>query len=331
MLPDQIAPWFGNNQPNQSTVFLVALEIFVTEADNIAPMHQVVEPDRGCIEDDPDIGSPCFRLGNVDQDSLGRGFGAGHAIELIDERQFDGAPASGIEEESAEVRVQFTGTGTYLDRSLMDRSGAKGSGQSPGSVRHAGFAEKGNERGIIVSGQLIRIDRAGDQSLLNGTEEHRHAGPIRVVPVDVIEHFLASVDQAVQGADALVAHANPRGAVNLSNAKRSDQALIVNTPIWHATSRSITGQVIEFVDIERAGKCPAQQSVDGREILVAWIDEAGDSIRIDRPLPLEDRSDLIPQNDAPTHRLVGEDRWPEFFNRVGIRVVADVVQERRGR
>ena len=43
------------------------------------------------------------------------------------------------------------------------------------------------------------IDRhAGEDGLLHRPKQHRHAGAVRVVPVDVVEHFLPGVDERVQ-------------------------------------------------------------------------------------------------------------------------------------
>jgi hypothetical protein len=54
-----------------------------------------------------------------------------------------------------------------------------------------------------VVGQFLGGDGAGEDRLLHGAEEHRHAGAVGVVPVDVVEHLLPGVDEGVEGTDAL--------------------------------------------------------------------------------------------------------------------------------
>jgi hypothetical protein len=152
-----------------------------------------------------------------------------------------------------------------------------------------------------------------------------------VVPIDVVEHLLAGVDQRVEGADPLATDRDPprRRPVRrgFHDPEGVDQAGAVDPAVGHVAGAGIARQVVQFVHIERAGKHAPQHPVSRRKVTTAGIDDGGDAGGIDPPGVSQDRRDLRPLDDSGADRLVGHDRRPKLFDRMGERVVADVVEE----
>ena len=84
-------------------------------------------------------------------------------------------------------------------------------------------------------------DCTGEKGLLHGTEEHRHAGAVGVVPVDVVEHLLAGVDQRVKRADAFGPTTIGRTRLLAARSRRRDAERVDQAWRYHAAVRHVAG------------------------------------------------------------------------------------------
>ena len=139
-----------------------------------------------------------------------------------------------------------------------------------------------------MSDQLFRSECTGDEGFLGGAQQHDHAGAVRVMPVDVVEHLLACVDQRVKRTDALFPDGDAQRdfaswLLDPCYGQGIDETCGVDAAIRHVAGPRVARQVIQFVHIERAGKNAAQQSVGRRQIGAIGIDEVSDPTRIDTP------------------------------------------------
>ena len=264
-------------------MLFVALEVVVAEADDLAPGHQGSEADRRRVEADPDVGPPLLRFGDVDQDRLGRDRSPEQVRQPGGQPELDVAAGGRVEVEVAEAGVELDGAGADLDRPLVDPALAEGRGQGARRRRHPLRAEEGEERGVVVVGQFLGGERAGQHRLLHRPQQHRHAGAVGVVPVDVVEHLLAGVDQGVERADALVADDDAGRALDAGDPERVDQAGGVDAAVGDVAGAGVAGQVVELVDVERPGEDAAQDAVGCREVASLGVDDAGDAGGIDAP------------------------------------------------
>ena len=134
------------------------------------------------------------------------------------------------------------------------------------------------------------------------------------------------------GTDALLPDRDAQGHIaprNLDpgNGQRIDEARRVDAAVRHVAGPGVARQVVQLVHIERAGKHPAQQPVGRRQICAVGIDEVGDPPRIDAPRVFQNGGDLRSLDQAPAAAFVRDDRRSQLFDRVGERIVPDVVQQ----
>ena len=79
-------------------------------------------------------------------------------------------------------------------------------------------------------GEVVGRDRAGEQRLLHRPQQHDHAGAVGVVPVDVVEHLLAGVDQRMEWTDPFLVDDDPRSASSISAMISESIRRLVSTP-----------------------------------------------------------------------------------------------------
>ena len=192
------------------------------------------------------------------------------------------------------------------------------------------MAEQREERGVVLRRQCLRVERVSRNRLLDGAQQHRHHRAVRVVPVDVVEHLLARVQQRVERADALVADAQTRAVRVLQDAQRAEQPRHVHAAIGDVAGAGVAREVVELVHVQRATEQPHEQRVAGRERAVAWrIDQIGDA-RWRDAMPVENLRDGAGLDDAAAHDLVRRDGVAQLLDGVREGIVADVVQQRGG-
>src|SRR5215213_315905 len=126
----------GGNDPDQAAVLFVALEVVVSQSNDVAPRHQWFEADRRALEGDPDIRAPALRFGNVDQDRLGRDRFPDLFGQCRGEPRLDVATRQRIEEKIPQSGVQLEGTRSDLDGSLVDLTVAQSARQALRSGGH---------------------------------------------------------------------------------------------------------------------------------------------------------------------------------------------------
>ena len=99
-------------------------------------------------------------------------------------------------------------------------------------------------------------DRLVQDRILHRPQQHRHAGAIGVMPVDVVEHLLPGVDQRVQRAHALGIDGDARFCLGRRGGEdeRGDQPVGIDAAVGHAAGAGIAREIVELVDIERARK-----------------------------------------------------------------------------
>src|SRR6187431_1201940 len=97
-------------------------------------------------------------------------------------------------------------------------------------------------------GERFWRNLASHHGILYGPQEHHHAGPIGVMPIDVVEHLLPGVDQGIERADALVADPDPGKTCPagwLHHSERRNEPARVDAAVGYRTAVSIARQVVE--------------------------------------------------------------------------------------
>src|SRR5215217_2831917 len=120
MVRDFIAERSGRDDADQTAVLLIAFEVDVFQSDHIPPRHDRMKANRRGIESHPDIRPPFFGFWDVDQNRLGRHGAARNGSQPFGQANLYVPPGSGIEVEVAEPAVELGGTGTDLDRLLVE-------------------------------------------------------------------------------------------------------------------------------------------------------------------------------------------------------------------
>ncbi len=130
-----------------------------------------------------------------------------------------------------------------------------------------------------MPGQIVGRNLPGLQRLLHGTQQHRHHRAIRMVPVDVVEHLLAGVQQRVERADPLRSRRGAGRLRRLQQPHRAEQPCQVNAAVGHVAAARVTREIVELIHIEWAAEQPHQQRVARRQWTVARrIDDIGHSL-----------------------------------------------------
>ncbi len=149
-------------------MLLVALKVVVGQSHHIAPRHQRFEADRRALEFDPNIRAPALRFGDVDQDGLGRDGFSNLFGQCFREPRLDGASRELIEEEIPQPGVELECTRPDLNGPLVDVAVAQGPRQAPRGGGHRVGGEARQERVVVMSDQLVRLQCACDEGFLGG-------------------------------------------------------------------------------------------------------------------------------------------------------------------
>ena len=106
--------------------------------------------------------------------------------------------------------------------------------------------------------------------------EHRGRAPHGVVPVDVAVHLVLGEQQRLERAESLFQHADleaPRGRSS-SSTRRGQQPVHVDLAVRHAAHQRVALQVVDLVEVERAGNQPLERAGALRRVISAPIRSA---------------------------------------------------------
>ncbi len=193
-------------------------------------------------------------------------------------------------------------------------------GREPGGV--VGL-HRGGERAIGGVGHARGIELPAGHRRAHGPLEHARGTAHRVVPVDVAVHLVLGEEERFEGRDALLVDTHgPMPCAIGHQAERGQQPIDVDGAVGDATLPRVPREVIDLVEIERAGNEPAQRR---------------DVITLDDPRDLRDEAVAadatqehaeFPFAEAPhAERFVG--REAGLLERMREGIVSDVVEQRR--
>ena len=137
--------------------------------------------------------------------------------------------------------------------------------------------------------------------LVKGTLQHGGGRAHGVVPIHFAEHDVAGKDHHFGGGLALVG--DGQGVAGFVEAEAADEPAAVEVlAVGNAGVEAVAHQIVDFVDIDRAGKDAAEDAV-GRSRHIA-ADKVGDVQRVEPPIVAQHVGHLARGDFARGERLV---------------------------
>ena len=197
------------------------------------------------------------------------------------------------------------------------------------AVRRRPFDPPADERQQLLvawAGEVLGGEQSVVERRLHEAHEGQRRGAHRVVPVDVPVHLVLREEERLQRADSLLAHREfERPPIAFAgDRERRQQPVHVHGPVGHPAEERVAAQVVDLVEVQRAGDQSLQRVSRGA------ADEGRDARGGVGAVPLEDPPDRHRRHEARGDLLVmARDRFrPEFLDRVRKRIVPDVVKKR---
>src|SRR5207253_596580 len=205
-------------------------------------------------------------------------------------------------------------------------------GDVEGPLGEPALAQPQREAGRIVVHQLVDqpvvrggrdalgIHPAGGDCPPHQALEHRRRAPHGMVPIDIAVHLILREEQRLERRDALFVQGEGRlSARSRRDGERGEQAIDVDHTVWHTAHPGVARQIVELVHVERsrdeAGERLPRAALNQREQAVAGSTEIDQSLREGAVGEVRARQGLVM-------------RQAGFLERMGKRVVPDVVQQR---
>ena len=124
-------------------------------------------------------------------------------------------------------------------------------------MQQALVGESGERRGVERAG----VERVGHEALV-----HRRRATHRVMPVHVPVHLILGEQQRLERRQPLLDHADGRlpGVGIADERQRVDQTVDVDLAVAHAAHERVAPQVVELVEVDRAGNQSLQRALARR-------------------------------------------------------------------
>ena len=189
--------------------------------------------------------------------------------------------------------------------------------------RRAGL-ERVQERLIGQAREFAHLERPRGERLVHETLVHRRCAAHGVVPVDVAVHLILGEQERLERREPFFHDADPwtpRRRVD-DHAEGIDQAIGVDRTVRNSAHQRVALEVLDLVQVERAGDEPLQRRVRGA------ANQRQHALRRVRGQLGECLSHFTGGDQRARHLFVV--RCPDLLERVGERIVPDVVQQRGG-
>ena len=158
MVTDRLAKWSRGHDPDQPAMLLVSFEVHIAESDHLRHGIRRLKPTGGSS--------------NWTQTSVCHFSGFGMSIRIassgtgapissaspVGQLNFNVSSCTRIVVEISQTAIKFDRTSADFDRSFVQPALAESFGQSLRCERHLGATKKGEQRSIVMVGELVRPD-----------------------------------------------------------------------------------------------------------------------------------------------------------------------------